>query len=559
MNIREQCSWAHSDKPAQATEKAIGLIKSGIARARYSQALEPVNIPAENVVVVVGAGIAGMRAAIELADMGSYVYLLEREYFIGGRSAQWNELFTTNETARAVITKLYKKVMSYDRITLFTGAEIISSKGSVGNFEIEVNIKARHIKPDCKLDWEKFQKAVAVCPVEFDDPFNFGLTKQKAIYKNYPGEFPGISAIDTEHCTRCGKCTNICDYIDLEQTDKIVHLRAGAYLLATGFDPYEPGTGEFGYHEISNVVTLQQLKRLYEINDKELIHNGKPAHNVAYIYCVGSRQIDGENKYCSRYCCTSAIHTAILLKEKYHNITNVHFNRGIRTYGKQEILYRKASAQGDVFLQSFEDEPPVVESHNGKAVVRIKDFLTMGKELEYEADLVVLVTGMVPRKNDTTKNILKVPVGRDKFYNEIHPKLRPVETVIDGVFISGSCQGPKNITESVNSALSAAAKADSLVSKGSIELEPTMAKVDRELCKWCDTCSDACPYDAIVKINHNGKDIASVNQANCKGCGMCLPVCPENALQLTGYTDLQIERMIEAVASRFGDSSSKRN
>lgn len=549
VNLREQCSWAHSDKPAQATEKAIQLVKSGIARVKYSEALDPVSIPAENVVVVIGAGIAGLRAAIELADMGSYVYLLEREYFVGGRAAQWNELFSTNETGREVITKLYKKVMDYERITLFTGAEIISSKGSVGNFDIQVKIKARHIKPDCKLDWEKFQKAVDICPVEFDDPFNFGLTKQKAIFKNYPSEYPEIPAIDTEHCTRCGECTNICESIDLDQKDEIITIKAGAYLLATGFDPYEPKDGEFGYHEISNVITLQQLKRLYEINDKELIYNGKTIKNIAYIYCVGSRQIAGENKYCSRYCCTSAIHTAILLKEKYPNITNIHFNRGIRTYGKQEMLYRQASAQGDIFLQSFEEDPPVVEKLNGKAKVKINDYLTMGEELEFEADLVVLVTGMVPRNNDTIGSILKVPVGRDKFYNEIHPKLRPVETVIDGIHIAGACQGPKNITESVNSALSAAAKADSLVSKGEIELEPTMAKVNPEMCVWCGACSKACPYDAIAKLGENGKTVAGVIRSNCKGCGMCLPVCPENAIQLIGYTDVEMESMIEALIS----------
>ena len=549
VNIREQCSWAHSDKPVEATEKALQLIKSGIARVKYSEALTKMTIPAENVVVVVGAGIAGMRAAIELADMGTYVYLLEREYFVGGRSAQWNELFSTNQTGREVITKLYNKIMEYDKITLFTGAEIISSKGSVGNFDIQVEVKARHIKPDCELDWDKFRKAVEVCPIEFDDPFNFGLTKQKAIYKNYPSEFPEIPAIDTDHCNRCGKCVDICDKIDLDQKNEIINITAGAYLLATGFDPYEPKKGEFGYHEIDNVVTLQQLKRMIELNEKELIFNGKKIENIAYIYCVGSRQTDGENKYCSRYCCTSAIHTAILIREKYSKINNFHFNRGIRTYGKQELLFKQASSNGDIFLQSFEDDPPSIEKVNGTTRVKINDYLTEGMELETEADLVVLVTGMVPRQRDSIGNILKVPIGRDKFYNEIHPKLRPVETVIDGIHIAGACQGPKTITESVCSSLSAAAKADSLVSKGEIELEPTMAKIDPGLCVWCDKCTVACPYDAIFKTDKNGKAVADVNSANCKGCGMCLPVCPENAIQLIGYTDQEMECMIEALVS----------
>jgi len=173
----------------------------------------------------------------------------------------------------------------------------------------------------------------------------------------------------------------------------------------------------------------------------------------------------------------------------------------------------------------------------------------MAMEMEMEADLVVLVTGMVPRQNDTIGKILKVPIGRDKFYNEIHPKLRPVETVIDGIHIAGACQGPKTISESVNSSLSAAAKADSLVSKGEIELEPTMAKIDSGLCEWCDKCTVACPYDAIIKTDNNGKTVADVNSANCKGCGMCLPVCPVNAIDLIGYTDKEMESMIEALAS----------
>jgi len=549
VNIREQCSWAHSDNPSQATEKAIQLIKGGIAKARHSKALVPNVIPAENVVVVVGAGIAGMRAAIELADMGSYVYLIEREYFVGGRASQWNQLFSTNETGREVISKLYNKIMSYDHITLFTGAEITSTKGSVGNFNIDIRIKARHIKPDCKMDWEKFNKAVEACPVEIDDPFNFGLTKQKAIYKNYPSEFPEIPAINTDACTRCGACVDFCDSIDLDQKDETINITAGAFLLASGFDPYEPEKGEYGYGEIENVVTLQQLKRMIELNETQLEFKGKEIKNVSFIYCVGSRQLDGENKYCSRYCCTSAIHTSILLKEKYSGINSFHFNRGIRTYGKQELLYKKASQNRDIFLQFFEDNPPEIEERNGKTFVKVKDFLTTHEEIEAASDLIVLVTGMVPREDNTIGDILKVPRGRDKFFNEIHPKLRPVETVIDGIHICGACQGPKNITESVNSALSAAAKADSLVSKGEIELEPTLAKIDASLCSGCDECKSACPYDAIELAKQNGSLIALVHEANCKGCGMCLPVCPENAIQLTGYTDMEMESQIMALIS----------
>ncbi|NOR87660.1 MAG: 4Fe-4S dicluster domain-containing protein, partial [Bacteroidales bacterium] len=345
----------------------------------------------------------------------------------------------------------------------------------------------------------------------------------------------------------CGKCVDICEDIDLDQKEEIININVGAILLTTGASPYEPKTGEYAYKEIDNVVTLQQLKRLIELNEYELIYNGKKIKNLAYVYCVGSRQINGENKYCSRYCCTSAIHTAIMVKEKYQEINNFHFTRGIRTYGKQEILYNTSSKQGDIFFQTFDESSTKVFEKSGKTFVKTNDILSSSTDIEVQADLVVLVTGMVPRENSTINNILKVPIGRDKFYNEIHPKLRPVETVIDGVLIAGSCQAPLNITESVKSSLSAAVKVNSLISKGEIELEPMLATVAKESCVWCGKCDDVCPFKAIEKVEYEGKMIAVINEANCKGCGICLPVCPSNSIQLIGYTDVEMEAMIGAL------------
>ena len=438
--------------------------------------------------------------------------------------------------------------MGYKNITLFTGAEMISKAGGIGNFDIKIEVKARHIKPACKLDWTEFQKALDVCPIEVDDEFNFGLTKRKAIFMNYESEFPQIPAIDTDNCNRCGECVKICSDIDLEQKNETLSVNVGAILVTTGADPYKPKKGEFAYKELDNVITLQQLKRLIEIkNDKHLIFNDKKIKSVAFIYCVGSRQPEGGNEYCSRYCCTAAIHSALLLKEKFKNITNFHINRGIRTYGKQEILYKKSSDNGDIYLQFFEDDIPTVEKSKNGATIKVIDSLTANREIELDADLVVLVTGMVPRKNNTVGDILKIPLGRDKFFNEIHPKLRPVETVIDAVFIAGCCQAPRNVMESVNSALSATSKANSLISKGKIDLEPTMAQIDKATCNYCDKCTDVCPYSAIEKIEKDGKQIAEIIKSNCKGCGMCLPVCPSNSIQLIGYTDVEIESMIDAL------------
>ena len=549
VNIREQCSWAHSDNPKYATIKAIDLIRASISKIKYSEELIPLKIPSRNIAVIIGAGVSGMRAAIKLANMGTYVYLIEKEHFVGGRITQWNKLYITGETGQEVITRLYKEIKSNDKIKLFTGAEVISKTGSVGNFEIKVKINPRYIQTNYKCNPENLKKAIDACPITVDDEFNFNLTKRKAIYTNYPGEYPEIPAIDADNCNKCGECAKICSGINLEQQAETITIKTGAILLTTGFDPYEPKKDEFGYNTIDNVITLQQFKRLIEIHGQgeKLIFNNKEIKNIAYIYCVGSRQPDGENKYCSRYCCTSTLHTAILVKNQFKNINNFHFNRGIRTYGKQEVLYDEASKNGDIFLQSYEDALPVVEVKNGNTTVKVNDILTANKEIEVDADLVVLVTGMVPRKNNNVVNILKVPVGMDKFLNEIHPKLRPVETVIDGVLIAGACQGPKNITESVKSSLSAAAKVNSLISMGNIEIEPTLAKIDENICEWCDKCKQVCPFDAIEKIQSNNKTIAHVIEANCKGCGMCLPVCDVNAIQLKGFTDIEMESMIEGM------------
>jgi len=544
-NIREQVSWAHSDDKPGATEKAIQIVKASIAKVRYAEALEPVRVKATRAVAVIGAGVAGMRAAIELAEAGSEVFLIERGFFVGGRTAQWDDLWITEETGKELITRLYDEVMKHKHVNLFTGAEVVENSGSVGNFSINVKIKPRQIRQHCNPG--ELQKAIDVCPVEVPDDFNFNITKRKAIYHNYPSEYPQLPVIDMENCTRCGECEKVCSSIDFNQEPEYLDLKVGSILLATGFDPYEPQKGEFGHGEIDNVVTLPQFKRIVQNCADKLTYQGKDVKHIAYVYCVGSRQVDGENKYCSRYCCSSAIHMAIKVKKKYRNIYNYHFNRGIRTYGKAEIWYDESSRLGDIYLQSFEHDPPVVEERNGKTYIRIKDVLTTDKELEVAADLVVLVTGMEPRKDNSIGSLLKVPRGRDKFFNEIHMKLRPVETVIDGVTIAGACQGPKNIMESMNSALAAATKSFSLVDSGELALEPTVARVDEAACEWCGKCDEACPYNAFEKVEKNGKMIAKVNSAVCKGCGMCLPVCPENALNLIGLTDEDVESMIDAL------------
>ncbi len=475
-NIREQASWAHSDNKIGATEKAIHLVKAAIAKARYAEALETNKIKATKAVAVIGAGVAGMKAAISLAEKDTEVYLIERDPIVGGHVAELGSLFSTTETGADMIKRLSAELLKYKNITLMTNSEVIENKGSVGDILLKVR----------------------------------------------------ISASDSDK-------------------NMITELNVGSVLMATGFDSYTPEYGEFGYATSDNVITLPQFKRMIDTQFDKLTYNGKQIKNIAYIYCVGSRQTEGENTYCSRNCCTSTIHAAVTAKQKFADINNYHFNRGLRTYGKQEILYADSLRSGDIYLQSYEDGLPTVSTEGKKTIVKINDILTNGREIEVEADLVVLVTGMVPRADNTIGSLFKIPKGRDKFYNEVHMKLRPVETVIDGITIAGACQGPKNIAESVNSALSAATKSYSILSKGELETDPLVATIDPEKCTWCGACEAACPFDAILKVEKDGKTIAEINNTVCKGCGMCAPVCDPDAVNLIACSSKEIMSMIDAL------------
>jgi heterodisulfide reductase subunit A len=331
-------------------------------------------------------------------------------------------------------------------------------------------------------------------------------------------------------------------------------LNVGAIIVTTGFTPYEPHPGEYGWG-MPGVVTLMQFRQMLETASGPLTYNGRPVRDVGFIYCVGSRQEKSEdcpepNAHCSRFCCMATAFTGSLLHEiekKYGQTVNqYHLYRDVRTYGRLETVYANARSDGALFLRWEPDAPPRVEQRDDRLAINVKDTLLGEDELEIGVDLVVLATGMTPRQNDALNDVLKIPKSKDGFYNEIHIKLRPVETAIDGVCIAGTAQGPKNLAESVASSLAAVARTGALLKKGYVNLEPLVAKIDTSKCLWCDECLKACPYGAIEKIRCGDKEVAMVIESSCKGEGACVPLCAHDAIVIEGFRDDQIMAMIDA-------------
>jgi len=325
-----------------------------------------------------------------------------------------------------------------------------------------------------------------------------------------------------------------------------IEVSAGSIVVATGFDSYQPETGEFG-HGIDGVVTLPEFKELVDASSGPLAWHGRPVRSLAYVYCVGSRGTAGcANEYCSRFCCAATVQTSVQVAGLDPSIRQFHLYRDMRTYGKFEPLYTESRKAGSVFLKYAPEAPPAIaRTEEDGLTVTIRDLLTANEELAIPVDLVVLVTGMVPRANEELVGVLKLPAGSDGFFNEIHPKLRPVETVVDGVLIAGACQGPKTSGESVASGLAAVTQSASVLKKGYTELDPLVAIVDPDSCTACGDCLTACPYDAISMTEERVRHFAVISPTGCKGCGGCVPICPENAIDLLGYTDAQITAMID--------------
>lgn len=564
-NIREQVSWVTHAHPDKATVKATRLVAAAVGKARLLEPLEPIRVDAKQHAVVIGGGVSGLKSALDLASYGIDVTLIEKSPFLGGHMAQLDQVYPTEEDALKLLDSLIHEVSGNPRIELLTNAEVVEAEGYIGNFHLKVRQRPR----GANITPAKLGAAAAVCPVDVENEYDYGLTTRKAIYRPYDGCFPPAPAIDWQNCTRCGRCAEaVGGDIDLNLEPAIFDITAGIIVAATGFDHYQPAEGEYGFQNLPQVITLPQLIRLMaeQKASGKLAWQGRSVKNVAFIHCVGSRQIEGIhepkegkelNQYCSRVCCTVTLQAANELKDSFLSTEVFDFYRDIRTYGRgHEEYYENASKKGVLFFRFAPEEAPVVEkaaSGSGHPVnVRVKDSLTFGEEVEVPVDLVVLAVGMEPRNVSDLVGMLKLPVGSDGYLLEVHPKLRPVEVAVNGVLLSGTSQGPKDITESTASASAAAVKAATILSKGYVDLDPYVAEVISDKCDGCGECVSACGYEGTLVLRDsvagNGNHpVAEINGALCKGCGACVAVCPKDAIELKGWTVDQYDAMVDAI------------
>jgi len=529
-NIREQVSWVHHGDAA--TEKATRLVAAATAKAKQLQPLEPIRVEAKQHAVVIGGGISGMKGATDLAERGIAVTLLEKSPFLGGRAAQLDGLAPTGEKASDLISELTGEVLNNPAIAVYTNAEVTNSEGYVGKFKLRFQRRP----PNSQEDLDKIKEMV-----ESGKEF---------------GEFIPLVGICPEK---------------IPEKSEEYTVEAGVILLATGFRPYSPRKGEYGFGEFEEVVTLPEFIKLMaksRRNGDLLEIKGKKIKSVAIIHCVGSRQIptiheEDEtghlNEYCSRTCCTATLHAANTVRENYPGTRVFDFYRDIRTYGRgQEELYERASKNRILFLRYEPAEAPVVERNNGSngypLSVKVNDTLTFGEEVEVPVDLVVLAVGMEPNNVSNLVEMMKLPVGADRFLQEVHPKLRPVELSVAGILLAGTCQSPMDTGEACNGASSAAVKASSLLGRGYVELDPFVAEVDVEKCTGTGACVKACLREealSLVEMEVDGKKVrrAEVHPALCNGCGACVAVCPENAINVKGWTLKQYEAMVDMIVA----------
>ncbi|MCS7258452.1 MAG: CoB--CoM heterodisulfide reductase iron-sulfur subunit A family protein [candidate division WOR-3 bacterium] len=552
-NIREQCSWVTEDRK-KATQKAVKIIKTIIAKVADNEPLVPIKVSVNRRALVIGGGVAGIQAALDIANAGYPVILLDKNPSIGGHMSQLSETFPTLDCSQCILTPKMVEVKQHPLINLLTYAEVEEVSGYVGNFKVKVRKKAKFV------DWERCTGCdicVSKCPKKVSDEFNCGLSTRKVIYKMFPQAVPNRVVIDKENCLyftkgACRLCEKHCPFgaVKFDDQDQYETLEVGAIVLATGYELIDRKIlGSYGYGQYQNVIDGLQFERLLSASGPYMGEVRRPSdgeipRTVVFVQCAGSRDPENAMAYCSKICCMYTAKQAILYKHRVHDGEAIVFYIDVRTGGKGfEEFYKRATDEGVLYIRGKVSK---IFEQGKKVIVWGVDTLT-GKKVEVEADLVVLATAMRPAVSKEWAQIIKVAQDEYGWFTEAHPKLRPVETLSAGFYLAGACQGPKDIPEAVAQASGAASKVISLFTRETLEHTPTIAGVVEELCSGCAICVDVCPYKAReIVIKDDKKKKAKVIEVLCEGCGACSAACPTGAAQQKNFTDRQIENMVKA-------------
>jgi heterodisulfide reductase subunit A len=549
-NIREQCSWVHKDI-AKATDKATKITKSTVEKVRRNEPLESISVPVTRKALVVGGGIAGIQAALDLANSGIEVILVERSPSIGGHMIQLSETFPTLDCSQCILTPKMVEVSKHPKIKLMTYSEIQEVSGYVGNFKVKILKKPTYVDPaKCNL----CDECTKVCPIVVPNEFDLGLTGRRAIYIPFPQAIPASYTLDDKNCPdlipiACGKCFDVCKVkaIDYDMKPQIIEEEVGAIIVASGFDLYDKEKmAEYGYGKYADVLDGLQFERLCSASGPTKGKILRPSDHkepkeVVFIQCSGSRDPELHCAYCSKICCMYTAKHAMLYKHHVHDGQAYIFYIDIRSGGKgyEEFVQRAVEEDGVLYLRGKVSK---IFEEKGKIKVWGVDTL-IGKDVEINADMVVLAMAMRPSKGaEELAKKLKIAMDKDGFLAEAHPKLRPVESVTSGMFLAGAAQAPKDIPEAVAQASGAAAKAITILSQERLYHAPTVARVLTNLCTGCGMCVQVCPYEALTL--KDGK--VEVNEVLCEGCGTCSATCLRAAIQVKNMTPLHVYEMIDA-------------